>query len=548
MRTYVTLFTLSFVLALLVTPLVRRKAAAWGAVAVPDGADGGRHIHAQPTPRLGGIAIYVAFLLALLCVPFLGNMVGDIFRSNLPKLLALLIPATLMFLFGIYDDFRGASAPQKIVVQVIAAAIIFAGGLRIENISSPFGGHWHLPMWLGFAATALWVVGITNAFNLIDGIDGLAAGASVFALISILIFSVAQENPEISLLAVVLVGAVLGFLRYNFNPATIFLGDSGSLFLGFMAAALSLAGSQKGSTIVAIAIPLVTFGLPVTEAGLSLVRRFVSGQSLLAGDRGHIHHKLLQRGLTQRQAVILLYAVCALFSLFGLMLLNPKRELAALVLFVLGVGVVFGVQRLRYAEFAELGNQIKHGMMAGRRALATGVRIRRTSEDLSRAQTAGQLVAALKVMLETNEFDSAVLEVSSLWPTSIHVDGVGSLQGGEVSQVLWAWERKEEDPQTLEIFITDQSSGPSVQDSCSPSWKLSIPLTDEFGDRIGAITFYRALSDHAPTVDLKHLCGDFRRELGAALLRIKPRIKPGLGLSAAHEEAQLYIGMNSSSS
>ena len=226
------------------------------------------------------------------------------------------------------------------------------------------------PCLVSFPVTILWFVVITNAFNLIDGIDGLAAGASVFALISILVFSVAQGNPEISLIAVVLVGSVIGFLRYNFNPATIFLGDSGSMFLGFMAAVLSLAGSQKGSTIVAIAIPLVSFGLPVTEAGLSLARRFVSGKSLFTGDRGHIHHKLLDHGLTQRQAVILLYAVCALFSLFGLMLLNPQRNLAALIFFVLGVGIVFGVQRLGYAEFSELGNQIRQGVTRRRRALA----------------------------------------------------------------------------------------------------------------------------------------------------------------------------------
>ncbi|MEO6723942.1 MAG: MraY family glycosyltransferase [Blastocatellia bacterium] len=551
MRSYVTLFTLSFLAALLITPKVRRKAVAWGAVALPDGADGGRHIHAQPTPRLGGIAIYVAFMAALLCVPFLGNMVSDIFRSNLPRLLALLVPATLMFAFGIYDDFRGASAPQKIVVQIVAAAIVFAGGFGIENISSPFGGHWHLPMWVSFIVTALWIVGITNAFNLIDGIDGLAAGASVFALLSILVFSVVQENPEISLLAVVLVGAVLGFLRFNFNPATIFLGDSGSLFLGFMAAALSLAGSQKGSTIVAIAIPLVSFGLPVTEAGLSLTRRFLNGQSLLTGDRGHIHHKLLQLGLTQRQAVILLYAVCGMFSLFGLMLLNPARNLAALIFFVLGVGVVFGVQRLRYAEFAELGNQIRQGMTLGRRALATGVRIRRTSEDLNKAQTAGQLFASLEAMVETNEFDSAVLEVRGHWPASISVDGIldkgdgagvgnlGNKGSREFSEVIWTWGKIE--AETAEIFIADQDEQPSLQ---SPKWMLSVPLTDEDGDEIGAITFYRALSDQVSGIDLKHLCGDFRRELGAALLRVMPQ----LSIPAAQEESQLCIGINSSSS
>lgn len=523
MRSYFTLFTLSFITALLVTPLVRRKATEWGAVAMPDASTGGRHIHAHPTPRLGGIAVYLAFIAALLCVPFLGNMVSDIFRDNLPKMLALLVPATLMFGFGIYDDFRGASAPQKVIVQTIAAAMIFAAGFRIENISSPFGGYWHLPVWVSFVLTALWVVGITNAFNLIDGIDGLAAGASVFALLSILVFSVAQENPEISLLAVVLIGAVLGFLRFNFNPATIFLGDSGSLFLGFMAAALSLAGSQKGSTIVAIAIPLVSFGLPVTEAGLSLVRRFLSGQSLLAGDRGHIHHKLLQHGLTQREAVILLYAVCAIFSLFGLMLLNPQRNLAALIFFVLGVGIVFGVQRLRYAEFTELGNQIRRGVTRSRRALAANVRVRRTSEDLSKAETAEQLFAALETMLETNEFDSTLLELNG---------GFASAIGDETaSRVIWRWTRNS-DPAD-EIFDFDQDS---LLSSNSPRWTLRVPLTDELGGSIGAITFYHSLSDHTPTVDMKHLCGDFQRELSAALTRL------------LSEETQLYIGMNSSSS
>jgi len=172
MRSYVSLFSLSFLIALLVTPLVRRKAIEWGAVAVPDE---GRHIHASPTPRLGGVAIYLAFMAPLMIVPFLSNMVGDIFRAGLPGLIGLLAPATLIFLFGIYDDFRSASAPQKIIVQTIAAATIFAAGFRIENISSPFGGYWHLPIWLSFLITAVWIIGLTNAFNLIDGIDGLAS-------------------------------------------------------------------------------------------------------------------------------------------------------------------------------------------------------------------------------------------------------------------------------------------------------------------------------------------------------------------------------------
>lgn len=542
MRSYITLFMLSFLAALVLTPVVRRKATEWGAIAVPDGIEGGRHIHSKPTPRLGGIAIYLAFMASLACVPLMPNMVGDIFRSNLPKLLMLLVPATLIFLFGVYDDFRNVGAPEKLIVQTLAAAIIFAGGFRIENISSPFGGHWHLPLWLSFVLTAIWVIGITNAFNLIDGIDGLAAGASVFALLSILVFSVAQGNPEISQLAIVLIGAVLGFLRFNFNPATIFLGDSGSLFLGFMAATLSLAGSQKGSTIVVIAIPLISFGLPVTEAGLSLARRFVSGQSLLAGDRGHIHHKLLQHGLTQRQAVILLYAVCALFSLFGLMLINPARSLAALVFFVLGVGIVFGVQRLRYAEFAELGNQIKQGVTQRRRSLAVNIKVRRASEDLSKVETSAQLFIALEAMLETNEFDFAILELKSEAPVlsaKAHEEDTKERAGdlaflpqasdnlventalGTGSRTIWSWKR--------------DSSKPDQAERNFSKWALRVPLTNSVGNEIGAITFHRSLSDHAPTIDLKYLCADFQRELSTAMARLT-------------NEGQICIGINSGSS
>jgi hypothetical protein len=343
---------------------------------------------------------------------------------------------------------------------------------------------------------------------LIDGIDGLAAGASIFALLSILVFSIAQANPEISLISVVLVGAVMGFLRYNFNPATIFLGDSGSLFLGFMAAALSLAGSQKGSTIVAIAIPLVSFGLPVVEAGLSLARRYLSGQPLLTGDRGHIHHRLLQLGLTQRQAVILLYAVCALFSLFGLMLLNPQRNIGALIFFVLGVVIILGVQHLRYAEFSELGSQIKQEVSRRRRALAVNVRVRRTSDDLGNATIPDQFFAALDDMLLTNEFDCAVLELTDVSPIfeSYSMRYRGKAREIVSDNVIWVWERGDTDLD--EIFSSDQF------------WTLRVPLTSEAGGVLGAITFYRCLLDDGPSIDINHLCGNLQREMSSALTRI----------------------------
>ena len=529
MRSYVILFAVSCVLSLLLTPLVRRWAIQWGAVDLP----GGRRIHQRITPRLGGIGIYLSFLLTLLCVPLLGNMVSDTFHDSLPKLMALFLPATFIFLVGVYDDFRGISAPFKFAAQGLAGTAIFLLGYRIEKLSMPFGA-WELPLIISFIITVLWIIGITNAFNLIDGIDGLAAGVSVFALISILFFSIAQGSPDISLIAVVLIGAVIGFLRYNFNPATIFLGDSGSLFLGFTAAVLSMVGSQKGSTIVAIAIPLVSFGLPIMEAGLSLVRRFLSGMPLFDGDRGHIHHMLLRRGLSQRQVVILLYGVCGLFTLFGLMLINPERSLAALIFFVLGVGIVFGVQHLRYAEFSELGDQIRQGMARRRRTLAVNVRVRQMSGDLNEAKDVDQFFRALAEVLAINEFDCAILEVSQAKYPAHHLNFAGgSFNDNFVvkanSRVIWTWERG--DTPLEEIIASDQF------------WTLRLPLTEEDQAAFGAITFYRHLLDDDPAVDLKNICGPLRTELSATLAcLLKNQPEPADEYSLGGSEFEIPAG------
>jgi UDP-GlcNAc:undecaprenyl-phosphate GlcNAc-1-phosphate transferase len=301
---------------------------------------------------------------------------------------------------------------------------------------------------------------------------------------------------------------VIGFLRYNFNPATIFLGDCGALLLGFMAAVLSLAGSQKGTTIVAIAIPLVSFGLPLMEVCLSMVRRFLSGKPVFAGDRGHIHHVLLERGLTQRQVVILLYAVCALFALFGLMLLNPKRELSALVFFVLGIGLIYGVQHLRYAEFSELGSQIKQGMSKTRRALAANVGVRRSYSKLASVETQEELFATLETMLATNEFDLVTLEaregVTMSAPTlPLPFGAVGSAQ-----RIVWLWRN----PEAAELEFSAATF--------AQHWQLRVPLNDEAGRGLGAITFYRQLRAESLAVDVAHLCGPFQRELSAALARL----------------------------
>ncbi|MFN0087397.1 MAG: glycosyltransferase family 4 protein [Blastocatellia bacterium] len=516
MRTYFVLFVTSLISTLLLTRVVRSRAIAWGAVDLPDEK---RRIHKTPIPRLGGVAIYFSMLLGLTLLPMLNTLVSQGVGSNYRRVLAMVIPATLVLLVGIYDDFNGMRASTKIGFELLATAMLYANGFRIEVISAPIVGSLDFPSLLGFPLTALWVLGITNAFNLIDGIDGLATGASGFAMFSIFIFSMATGHADVSVISIVLLGGTLGFLRYNFNPATIFLGDSGSLFLGFMAAALSMAGAQKSPTLIAIAIPLVTFGLPVAEVALSIVRRFVSGEPIFQSDRRHIHHMLLQRGLNQRQAVIVLYAICALFSLFGIMMLNPQRSFGGLVFLILAVGIVFGVQHLRYDEFGELGYQIRHGVRRRRRVLTVNVRIRRSGDALRQAASPAELSAALRALFESSDFDGVRLEVSDpdvIARMCAPVDGWRAQ--ADATTALWRWNR--EGLACRDVAASDQF------------WSLRIPLSDCARMNLGAITFYHSLANEDLAANLAQVCGALRADLIAAIERLCDR-EPSLPLQQA---------------
>jgi UDP-GlcNAc:undecaprenyl-phosphate GlcNAc-1-phosphate transferase len=305
---YLGVFAVSVLLSFVLTRYTRNLATARGWVAAP-ALD--RHLHNQPLPRLGGVAIFVSFFLTI--------AIALLVRWRFPKLsfgfssktlVTILLPALLVFILGIYDDIRSVGPYFKFAVQAIAATMLFAGGLRILDLPVLFGHH-HFSWFAGLPLTILWVLAITNAFNLIDGLDGLAAGSAFFSTLVVFVVALLSHSTLVSLLTIALTGAILGFLRFNFNPATIFLGDCGSLFIGFMLSALALQGAQKAPTIIAVAIPVVSFGLPILETALSVVRRFISGRPVFTADREHIHHKLLQRGLSHRQVVIVLYAVSA---------------------------------------------------------------------------------------------------------------------------------------------------------------------------------------------------------------------------------------------
>jgi UDP-GlcNAc:undecaprenyl-phosphate GlcNAc-1-phosphate transferase len=408
MRTYLGLFFLAALFSLLVTRAVRglgRRLRAYG-----EARDGREQ---RQIPRLGGLAIFLAALAAwgvLLLVP---NDVRARFLSEWRTLVTLLVPGTLVLLVGAYDDLVGAAPWQKLVIETLAATMVWWAGFRIVNLPI-LGYDIHSPV-LSWALTAFWIVAVTNSLNLIDGLDGLAAGIAFFVTVCVFVVSLIQGNHFVCILAITLAGALLGFLRFNFAPATIFLGDTGSLFLGFVMATLAINTSQKSSTLLAIVVPFVAFGLPLLDTALTLLRRLLSGQPLFTADRDHIHHRLLQNRLTPRVAVLGLYALAALFSLGSLLIVHSTGSLFALVAVLAGASGWFLISRLHYEELSELNVYVSRAMHSQRRVLVNEILIRKASKQLEVAQSLEGSWQILASTVEALGFDGVSCQLSG-WP------------------------------------------------------------------------------------------------------------------------------------
>jgi UDP-GlcNAc:undecaprenyl-phosphate GlcNAc-1-phosphate transferase len=458
---------LVFAAALLVsvafTRLVRHVSIARGWVSIPSS---DRHVHTRPIPRLGGVAIF----LTLWCIVLLAHWLPKQFGTReftLPYLtLKILGPATIIFLLGLIDDFCGLSAYIKFAVQAGAAVLLFCNGIGISQLSI-LAGHPHLGWLVGLPLTILWVLWITNAFNLIDGLDGLAAGSALFSSLVTCVVAILFHGEGILFLTLALAGAIAGFLRYNFNPASIFLGDSGSLLIGFLLSAIALAGSQKSSIIVAVAIPIVSLGLPILEVAVAVIRRFLSRKRLFDPDREHIHHKLLGRGISHRQAVLVLYCVSACFGLFSLLLLNPGGAAVAVVLVVVGIGVLIGVQQLRYHEFLELG-RVANRTLNQRHVIANDISIRRAADALESCTSLPQFCQILRECLKPIGFDGFGMYLSSELPVEVELCPFNRV-GRSKLQFFW-----------------DQSLT-----SSETNWSFTFSLMKRNGKQLGGFTLYR---------------------------------------------------------
>jgi UDP-GlcNAc:undecaprenyl-phosphate GlcNAc-1-phosphate transferase len=495
------IFFASLLFSFVLTRNVRDVAISRGWLAIPSHA---RHLHSNPLPRLGGVAIFLSFSFSIVLARVMSAYVPRLESAfSLKTLLTILVPASIIFLLGVYDDLYTVGPYVKFAVQALSASMLFAGGLRIVNIPVLFGAH-QLPWFVGLPLTILWVLAITNAFNLIDGLDGLAAGSALFSTLVAFVVALLNGYSLVTVMTIALAGAILGFLRYNFNPATIFLGDSGSLFIGFLLSALALAGAQKAPTIVAVAIPVVSFGLPILETSLSILRRLISGRPVFTADREHIHHKLLQHGLTHRQVVIVLYGVSAVFALLSLFLLWPTGSSLGLVLAVLGTGIWIGVQRLGYLELGELA-RVAQRTFEQRQIVINNLAIRRATEELKAARDYAQIRRVLECAFASNDFDGFQVRFK-LFVGESHPSGDSAPipRRGEVS---FQWARQ---------------AGTISLDGLA-AWSLSLDLVSSSNRHRGALVVHRAYSQRDLQLDINLLTTTFPIALADALDRTLQR-------------------------
>jgi UDP-GlcNAc:undecaprenyl-phosphate GlcNAc-1-phosphate transferase len=364
-------------------------------------------------PRLGGLAIVAAFFAPLTALFFVNSDVGRQLWEGRASTAALYLGGLAIAALGVLDDLKGTGARKKFIVQFAVAAGMYWAGFRIDLISQPFGPAIHLGV-LGLPFTMLWFAGVINAMNLIDGLDGLAGGVALIAVGTIFTISAFRGEPLMMLFSAALGGAILGFLFYNFNPATIFMGDTGSMFLGFVLAATAIRTNQKASTAVAIVVPILALGVPIADTLLSMGRRAFRGAPLFSADRGHIHHRLMDRGLSHRQAVLVIYGGAVLLCGAALHVTFASSVQSAVVLVALAA---LSFVALRALGFVDL-KKAQAALVDRRRNLEMRSAVRRAGEALRAATAPDEVWSAMRAAAPAFGASAVRLELGRLegWP------------------------------------------------------------------------------------------------------------------------------------
>lgn len=360
--TYVVLaLVVALVVSFLTTPVVKTFAYKVGAIDVPKDA---RRMHKVPIPRLGGLAIFIGFMVSIL-----------LFVRITPEMQSILLGAVIIVVLGVVDDIMALPAMLKFVVQIVAASIPATHGVQILAFSNPniFSDnlYWVLG-WLSIPFTVIWIVAITNAVNLIDGLDGLANGVSAISATTILVIALVGGQGQVAIVLAALVGACIGFMPYNMNPAKMFMGDTGATFLGFILATMSIQGLFKYYAVISFVVPFLILGLPIFDTAFAFIRRIAHGQSPMHADRSHIHHRLIDMGLSQKQAVATLYVISAILGLSAVVLTTGGEQKAMLlfaalcIVAVVAARVVFPKEVTKelteelHEEMEELKEHVQH--------------------------------------------------------------------------------------------------------------------------------------------------------------------------------------------
>ncbi len=338
---YIIIFIISFILSVVFTYYNIKIAKKFKLYDIPNN----RKIHKEPVPYLGGIAIYLSFIITFI---FLLKVSPDI---NINKsITGLIISGFMIFIFGVYDDLKGCHALLKFSGQTIVAVVFIKFGYIIDRITNPFGGTIYFPEWVSVILTIFWVIGIINAVNLLDGLDGLASGVIGIASLFVFIIAVIHHNVIVASISIILIGAIGGFLIFNFPPAKIFMGDAGSMFLGFMFSVLAIMGNRKSAVAINLLIPIVLLSIPIIDTLLAIIRRANKKKNIFQADKEHIHHRLLYLGIPYKKVIILIYFICFYLGVISLLSLWLPKEFIFILLLIVGINVFIGLYILKIVE------------------------------------------------------------------------------------------------------------------------------------------------------------------------------------------------------
>jgi len=395
----------ALILSLVLTPLVRNMALRLGWVDLPDQ---DRKIHRAPIPRIGGVAIFAAVVgsYGLLLIVRLSS--GLIVWADLPLVLHLFPSLLLVFGVGLVDDVISISPWVRLFAEMVAAIFAWMGGIHIIAIN----GHSVSDAVFGFVVTVVWIVTCTNAINLIDGVDGLATGVSFFGAVTMFIAALLEHNYAMALAALPIAAALLGFLRYNFAPASIFLGDCGSLTLGFLLGCFGALWTEKSTTILGLTAPLMVLAVPLLDIGLAVVRRFLRGEPVFVADSGHIHHKLLSQGFSPRHLLFVLYSICAVGSAASLLLTVNHNQNRGFVIVLVILAAWLGLQHLGYTEFSVAKKMFFGGTI--RSVLSAQLALEAFEQEVGRELTLGQSCEVLCRTCPKFGFSGIVFEIDAV--------------------------------------------------------------------------------------------------------------------------------------